>query len=87
VVSGCSDPVDNETITCTSCETIVISATTMSIDGDTYPYTVSGNTLSIDVDGDIYKITYIISGNNLTLNFQDSVADGNCKYVTTYKRI
>jgi len=88
VVSGCTDPTENESTTCTTgCETLVISATTISFYGISLPYTVSGNTISIDFLGDIETVTYVITGTTLVITSQDSQADGNCKYVSTYKKI
>lgn len=88
VASGCTDPTENESTTCTtSCETLVISATTFSFDGNSFPYTVSGNTMSIEFMGTIYKVSFVISGTSLTITSQDSLADGNCKNVSTYKKI
>ncbi len=88
VASGCTDPTENESTTCTTgCETLVISATTINFFGISLPYTVSGNTISIDILGDIEKVTYVITGTTLVVTAQESEADGNCKYVSTYKKI
>lgn len=80
VVTNCTDSLDNFNDTCTSsCDVTVITATT--IDSD--PYTASGNTITSD--GDTY--TFSISGTTLTITYQESVADGGCKYVTTLTKV
>lgn len=87
VSSGCSDPSDNESGNCTKCETLVATSTTLTFEGEpAYPYTVDGNTLSVTVGPQIYKVQFAVNGNELVLTIQDSDADGGCKSVTTYKR-
>jgi hypothetical protein len=89
VVSECTDPNDNYSETCTSsCETMVISKTEITMDGLTFTYTVNGNTLSINMgSGVTLTVNFVVSGSTLTITLKDSLADGNCKYVATYKKV
>lgn len=87
VSSGCTDPDDNESSTCTKCETLVATSSTLTFEGEPpYPYTADGNTLSVTVGTQIYKVVFAVNGDEMVLTIQDSPADGNCKNVTTYKR-
>lgn len=88
VASDCTDPADNENTLCTSnCEILVITATTLTSDGEgPYTYTTSGNSLTINFGGDLETVKFAISGAELTFTHQDSPADGNCKSVSTYKK-
>jgi hypothetical protein len=84
--TGCTDPIDNQDLsTCTtSCETIVVTATTVSIDGDApMTYTTDGNTITTDGD----TLTWSISGTTLTITDVDSAADGGCTSTFTYTRV
>jgi hypothetical protein len=86
VSTGCTDPNDNQDLsTCTTaCETIVVTATTVSINGDApMTYTTDGNTITTDGD----TITWAISGTTLTITDVDSAADGGCTSVITYIRV
>jgi hypothetical protein len=85
--TGCTDPDDNETNTCTACETLVATATTLKFGTEPpYPYTADGNTLSVTVGAQVFKVTIEVSAETLILTIQDSAADGNCKNVSNYKR-
>jgi len=87
VASGCTDPNDNENYNCTSgCEILVITPNTLTIEGDEYDYTVSGNKITISLGGDTEIVTFDVTETTLTITSQDSPADGNCKNVSTYKR-
>lgn len=87
VSSGCTDPNDNESGNCTNCETLVATATTLTFEGEPpYSYTADGNTLSVTVGTQVYKVTIEVTDDTLVFTIQDSVSDGNCKSVTTYKR-
>lgn len=87
VISGCTDPLDNSTDTCTSaCSTLVFTETTVSGDGSTETYTKTDTTLSI-VSGSItFTVSYTVTGTTLVITQQDSADFGNCKTVTTYKK-
>jgi len=93
VASGCIDPTDNETFTCTSsCERIVVTNNTVTI--GTNPalnYTVSGNQLSIVQSGGGVTITIVVTfevtETSLTITQQDEAVDGGCKNVSVYKRV
>lgn len=89
VVSECTDPDDNYTDSCTTdCEIFIFTATTVSIDGDSYPYTVSGNTIIIDFGSGIsLSINYVVAGTTLTLTIKDSPQDGSCKNVYTFSKV
>ncbi|MEZ4973235.1 MAG: hypothetical protein R2820_07985 [Cyclobacteriaceae bacterium] len=93
VASGCIDPDDNETFTCTSsCETIVITENTIKIDTDpAIPYTTDGNKLTISqtTGGITISITvqFSVSGNTLTITQEEEDADGGCTSVSTYQRV
>jgi hypothetical protein len=89
VSTGCTDPADNRTETCTTgCENMVASSTTLTFTGEPpYPYTADGNTLTVTVGTQVFKVTILITGTTLTFTIQDSAADGNCKSVTTYSKI
>lgn len=89
VSTGCTDPADNGTETCTtSCETMVASSTTLTFTGEPpYPYTADGNTLTVTVGTKVFIVTIAISGTTLTFTIQDSAADGNCKSVATYNKV
>ena len=90
VSSGCLDPTDNGSETCTSsCERIVVTENTVKIGSDpAIPYTISGNQLSITQSaGGItitITVTFEVSGNTLTITQQDDASDGGCKNVSTY---
>lgn len=87
VSSGCTDPADNETSTCTTCETLVATSSTLTFESEPpYPYTADGNTLSVTVGSKIYTVVFAVTGDTLVVTIQDSADDGNCKKVTTYKR-
>ncbi len=91
--SGCVDPDDNESYTCTSsCERIVVTENTVKVDSDpAIPYTVNGNQLTLtQSSGGItisFTVTFEISGNTLTITQQDDAADGGCKNVSVYTRV
>ncbi|HRK54550.1 MAG TPA: hypothetical protein PK185_11590 [Cyclobacteriaceae bacterium] len=93
VSSGCVDPDDNESATCTSsCERIVVTENTVKIGSDpAIPYTINGNQLSItESSGGItitITVTFEVSGNTLTITQQDEASDGGCKNVSTYIRV
>jgi YD repeat-containing protein len=94
VATGCTDPKSNESSTCTtSCETLVITATTFKIvkaDGSsqTFNYTAKDNTITVTLTGgQITTATFAITGSTLAITNQDSLADGNCKSVSTYSKI
>lgn len=93
VSSGCIDPDENETFTCTSsCERIVVTNNTIKIDNDpAIPYTINGNKLTItESSGGItisITVTFEISGNTLTITQQDDASDGGCKNVSVYTRV
>lgn len=90
VSTGCTDPNDNESNTCTTnCETLVVTATTLKIGSDpALSYTASGNTLTVTIPGQqTTTVAFAISGSTLTVTIQDSPADGGCKSVSTYTRI
>jgi hypothetical protein len=89
VVSECTDPLDNYTETCTTeCETIVVTSSTVTMLGDSYPYTINGNNLSINMgSGLTLTVNFVVSGSTLTITLKDSAEDGNCKYVSNYKKI
>ncbi|MBL7871294.1 MAG: hypothetical protein JNM78_06770 [Cyclobacteriaceae bacterium] len=89
-VSNCTDPTDNEPIeNCTAgCETIVITETTIIIDGATeLSYTKTATTITVTDGVDSETVSYSISGTTLTISQQNSLDDGGCKYITTYKKI
>ncbi|MCB0492315.1 MAG: hypothetical protein KDC93_07855 [Cyclobacteriaceae bacterium] len=91
--SGCVDPDDNDSFTCTSsCERIVVTENTIKIDTDpAIPYTINGNQLTItQSSGSIsvsFTVTFEVSGNTLTITQQDDAADGGCKNVSVYTRV
>lgn len=87
VASGCDDPSDNESVTCTTgCEVIVISATTITSDGDSQSYTKTATTISV-TDGPIsYTVAYTVTETTLVITQEGSALTDGCKYVTTYKR-
>lgn len=93
VSSGCIDPDDNETFTCTSsCERIVVTENTIKIDSDpAIPYTVTGNTITIsETSGGItisITVNFAVTDNTLTITQQDEPADGGCMSVSTYQRV
>ncbi len=80
--SGCTDPNDNEPLsTCsTTCETIVVTATTISFSGTSFPYTASGNTITVDGE----TVTWSISGTTLTIT---SDGEPGCTNVSKYTRV
>lgn len=90
VSSGCTNPADNESSTCTTtCETFVATATTLKFGSDTpLSYTSNGNTLTVTIPGQpSVTAVFSITGSTLTLTIQDSAADGGCKSVSTYSKI
>lgn len=93
VSSSCADADNNETYNCSaSCERMVITKNTISVDGDpAIPYTVSGDKITIsESSGGLtisITVTFNVSGNTLTLTRQDDPSDGGCKHVSTYTRI
>lgn len=93
VSSGCIDPDDNESATCTSsCERVVVTENTVKFGSDpAISYTVKGNQLSIsESSGGItitITVTFEVSGNTLTITQQDEASDGGCKNVSTYIRV
>lgn len=88
VASGCDDSADNYDETCTSsCETIVISETTINYDGDSLPYTKTATTISI-VDGSLtVTVSYTVNTTTLVITEEASSSFGGCKFVTTYKKL
>lgn len=87
VASGCTDPNDNESSTCTKCNTMVATSSTLTFTGEPpYPYTANGNTLTITVGNQTFTATIVISGSTLTFTIQNSAADGGCKTVTTFNK-
>lgn len=93
VSSGCIDPNDNESSTCTaSCEQIVVTENTVKIGSDpAIPYTIKGNQLSISESAGgvtiTITVTFEVSGNTLIITQQDEASDGGCKNVSTYTRV
>lgn len=93
VSSGCVDPDDNESSTCTSsCERIVVTENTITI--GSFPavsYTVSGNQLTISQSSGgttiSTTVTFVVSGTTLTITQQDDASDGGCKNVSTYSKV
>ncbi|MBL7873599.1 MAG: lipocalin family protein [Cyclobacteriaceae bacterium] len=91
VSSGCTDPTDNGTHTCSiDCTVLEFTSTTVKITDSssiTYTYTISGSTLKVTVQGQIETYTLSISGKTLTLTEQATMDDGNCKDVSTYTKL
>lgn len=92
VVSECDDADFNGTETCTSsCDRIVVSATTITQDTDVLNYTLDGNKILIEEKiGSITvtsAFTYTLTGDQLTITFKEDALTGNCKTVTTFKRV
>jgi hypothetical protein len=86
VSTGCTDPSENGTYNCSApdCETLLFTASTMSVDGGApQTYVVSGNTLTVDGE----SLTFTISGSTVTFTFQDTLVNGGCQLVITYKKI
>lgn len=95
IASGCTDPGDDEVHACTApdCESLIISATTITIvkpgsANEVYPYTASGNTLTVTVGGTTgtITVTVVVSGTIMTVTLQNSAANGGCLNVTTYTK-
>lgn len=85
--TNCNDPDENETTTCTSsCEILIVTATTISFDGDVYSYTAKGKKLTLNLGGTKITTTYSISGTTLTINYQSTEAQGGCTIVSTYEK-
>jgi hypothetical protein len=85
VVSGCDDPTENESETCTSsCDVIVITDTTISSDGDTQTYTKTGTTITVVYGSISVTASYTVTETTLVLTQDDDF--GGCKYVSTFKR-
>lgn len=90
VSTGCTDPSDNESGTCTTkCETLVATSSTLTFGSDpALSYTASGNTLTVTIPGQqSVTVVFAITGSTLTFAIQDSPADGGCKSVSTYSKI
>ena len=88
VVSGCDDPSDNEpeTTCTTSCEVFVISATTITSDGDVQAYTKTATTITVSDGSFSLTFTYTVTETTLVLTLQNSSTFGGCKEVRTFKR-
>ena len=88
VVTDCTEAANNSNTTCTNaCEKLDATSNTILFDGEgPYAYTTKGNSITINFIGVETVVTYSISGETLTFAFQDSPADGGCKYVNTYKK-
>ncbi len=93
VSSGCVDPADNETFSCTSsCERIVVTENTVKFDNDpVISYSINGNQITLTETSGSISITitvmYEVNGNTLIITQQDSASDGGCKNVSTYQRV
>jgi hypothetical protein len=92
VNTECADTDDNYSETCSrDCDVIVITATTITADGDVYTYTTSGNQLTFsEIVNNVqisYTLTFNVSGSTLTLTTKDSADLGSCKNVTTYSKV
>ncbi len=87
VYSGCDDPLDDDSVTCTSsCDVVVVSATSITSDGDTQSYTKTATTISVTDGGLTFTFSYTVSGTTLVITQEGSALTGGCKYVATYKR-
>ena len=93
VSSGCVDPADNESFTCTSaCERIVVTSNTITIDTEpVINYTVNGNQITATQafgGGTItFTVTFVVTETTLTITQQTDASDGGCKNVTVYNRV
>lgn len=93
VSSGCVDPTDNESFTCTSaCERIVVTENTLTIGTDpAISYTVNGNQITLTQKFGsatvTFSVTFTVTETTLTITQQDEAADGGCKNVSVYKRV
>lgn len=93
VSSGCVDPADNESSTCTSsCERIVVTANTITIGTEpAINYTVSGNQITLSQTFGsatiTFTVTFVVTETSLTITQQDDASDGGCKNVSVYKRV
>ena len=87
-ITDCTEAANNSNTTCTNaCEKLDATSNTILFDGEgPYAYTTKGNSITINFIGVETVVTYSISGETLTFAFQDSPADGGCKYVNTYKK-
>ncbi len=91
--SGCIDPADNETYTCTSsCERIVVTGSTITIDNEPpINYTVNGNQITLSQTFGsatiTFTVTFVLTDTTLTITQQDDASDGGCKNVSVYKRV
>lgn len=90
--SGCADPGDNETITCTSCDRMVITENTVTFEGEpAEPYTVTNTTISFTTTSGATTVTetvnYSISGTTLTITFKDDASDGGCLNTIIFRRV
>ena len=92
--TNCDDPLDNETSTsdcsATECYTIRLSGGTITLvdkeDGieytETGSYTIIGNIITVELDGETLAVTFAIVGNQLTLSFDDPFS--NCTTSIVY---
>lgn len=93
VSSGCVDPDDNESSTCTvDCERIVVTANTITIDTEpAINYTVNGNQITLSQTFGsatiTFTVTFVVTETSLTITQQDDASDGGCKNVSVYKRV
>lgn len=95
--TGCTDPTYNESLTActTSCETLSITATTVTVTVPgsapmSFTYTVTGSTINITGSGaPTETITFVVSGTTLTINTQSPAtgAEANCKGISIYTKI
>lgn len=93
VSSGCVDPDDNESFTCTSsCERIVVTTNTITIGTEpAINYTVNGNQITLSQTFGsatiTFTVTFVVTETSLTITQQDDASDGGCKNVSVYKRV
>lgn len=86
--TNCSDPANDEAITCTvDCATLTFTATTVvfAAGGSLYnfTYTLTATTLTIISPAGGFSPTYVYTGGQLTLVYPP----GDCSYTETYVKI
>ena len=96
VTTSCTDATNNKSLTnCTSCATLVFTATTItttnlgSSQGLVSNYTLNGNIITAtnpvtNAPATPGTATFLVAGSTLTLTIEPTAANGNCKTVFTY---